>query len=182
MNAKKITGAVFGTVFRIILTIAILFAIYRAAIMAYNFGYRIFADIPAALSPGVDRTVTITEDMDKKEIARSFEEEGLVDDWKLFWVQILLSEYKDDLQAGVYDLNNSMTSQEMLAVMATPKEEEKDGDMVINAVTNESEVETETGDGEKSSEIIDNAGEDSMVEEGTEGYDISEQDSEAAEE
>lgn len=127
MSAKKVAGAIFNTVFRLIITVCVLYAIYRLAIGAYNFGYRVFADIPAALSPGTDIEVTITEAMDSKEIAKSFEEAGLVEDWKLFWTQIQFSEYKDDILPGAYTLNNSMKAEEMLEIIsANPDEEEEE--------------------------------------------------------
>ncbi|MGN0131978.1 MAG: hypothetical protein ACI4AA_06030 [Lachnospiraceae bacterium] len=126
MSAKKVVGAVFSTVFRLIITVCVLYAIYELAIGAYNFGYRVFADIPAALAPGTDKEVVITETMDSKEIARSFEEAGLVEDWKLFWTQIQFSEYKDEIRPGYYTLNNSMKAEEMLEIISANPDEEKE--------------------------------------------------------
>lgn len=123
MNIKKVIGAFIGTVFRIAVMAAVLYFIYNAAIGAYNFGYRVFADIPMAFSPGTDIQVTITESMDDKEIAKSFEEVGLVEDWKLFWTQIQFSEYKETITPGAYDLNNSMKAEEMLAIIGGNVEE-----------------------------------------------------------
>lgn len=126
MSAKKVVGAFLGMVFRLAVTICVLYAIYELAIGAYNFGYRVFADIPAALSPGTDIQVTITETMDSKEIAKNFEEIGLVEDWKLFWTQIQFSEYKDDIRPGVYILNNSMKAEEMLEIISADPDEEQE--------------------------------------------------------
>ena len=98
---------------------------YQTAISAYNFGYRIFADLPCAIAPGRDIQVTVTESMDEKELAKEFEKVGLVEDWKLFRVQILLSEYKEDLKPGIYTLNNSMNSEELLAALAGAGEEDE---------------------------------------------------------
>lgn len=126
MSAKKVVGAFLGMVFRLAVTICVLYAIYELAIGAYNFGYRVFADIPAALSPGTDIQVTITETMDSKKIAKNFEEIGLVEDWKLFWTQIQFSEYKDDIRPGVYILNNSMKAEEMLEIISADPDEEQE--------------------------------------------------------
>ena len=87
---------------------------------------RVFADIPAALSPGQDIEVTITESMDSKKIAEDFEEAGLVLDWKLFWTQIQFSEYKDSIKPGVYVLNNSMKAEEMLEIIGADSETEEE--------------------------------------------------------
>ncbi len=127
MNVKKIVGAFLGTAFRLIVMAAVLYMIYELAIGAYNFGYRVFADIPLAFSPGTDIQVTITEGMDDKEIAENFQEVGLVEDWKLFWVQIQFSEYKETIQPGAYTLNNSMKAEEMLQIIgANPEETEEE--------------------------------------------------------
>ena len=126
MSAKKVVGAFLGMVFRLAVTICVLYAIYELAIGAYNCGYRVFADIPAALSPGTDIQVTITETMDSKEIAKNFEELGLVEAWKLFWTQIQLYEYKDDIRPGVYILNNSMKAEEMLEIISADPDEEQE--------------------------------------------------------
>ena len=127
MEEKKIVGAFVGMVLRVIIAIVVLYYLYHTAINAYNFGYRIFADLPCAIAPGRDIQVTVTDTMDNKEIAKEFENVGLVEDWKLFWVQILLSEYKDDIQSGTYTLNNSMNSEELLASLAGVTEENDDG-------------------------------------------------------
>jgi UPF0755 protein len=126
MSAKKVVGAFLGTVFRLIVIVCVLYLIYELAVNAYNFGYRVFADIPAALAPGNDIEVTITENMDSKEIAKSFEESGLVEDWKLFWVQIQFSEHKDEICPGIYTLNNSMKAEEMLDTISADYVEEQE--------------------------------------------------------
>ena len=118
MSAKKVIGAVLSMIIRVAITIAVLYFLYQAASAAYNFGYRVFADIPAALSPGRDIEVTITSTMSDKDMAQEFERVGLVEDWKLFLVQIYFSEYKDDVQPGIYKLNNSMTSEELMMAIA----------------------------------------------------------------
>lgn len=126
MSAKKVVGAFLGTVFRLIVIVCVLYLIYELAVNAYNFGYCVFADIPAALAPGNDIEVTITENMDSKEIAKSFEESGLVEDWKLFWVQIQFSEHKDEICPGIYTLNNSMKAEEMLDTISADYVEEQE--------------------------------------------------------
>ncbi|MBQ8189006.1 MAG: endolytic transglycosylase MltG [Lachnospiraceae bacterium] len=127
MNIKKIVVAFLGTIFRLVVMVAVLYMVYELAIGAYNFGYRVFADIPMVFSPGTDIQVTITESMDDKEIAQNFQEVGLIEDWKLFWAQIQFSEYKDTIQPGAYTLNNSMKAEEMLQIIgAQPEETEEE--------------------------------------------------------
>ena len=66
MDSKKVVGAFVGMVLRVIIAIFVLYYLYQTAINAYNFGYRIFADLPCAIAPGRDIQVTVTESMDEK--------------------------------------------------------------------------------------------------------------------
>lgn len=163
MDAKKIVGAIISMLFRLAIAIFVLYFIYEATLYAYNFGYRIFADRPCALEPGQDIEVTVTEGMSDKERAKKFEEVGLVADWKLFWVQTILSEYKDDLQPGTYKLNNSMRSGELLAAMASiPKdgdEELEDGSKIEQNSNVAGEPVDNTDDVEVPDGPVDNADE-----------------------
>lgn len=126
MDAKRVAGAFVGMVLRVTIAIFVLYYLYQTAINAYNFGYRIFADLPCAIAPGRDIQVAVTESMDEKALAKEFEKAGLVEDWKLFRVQIMLSEYKEDLKPGIYTLNNSMNSEELLAAMAGAGTQDED--------------------------------------------------------
>lgn len=118
MEGKQIVGAVCSTIFRVIIAIAVIYFIYNVAIDSYNFGYRVFADVAMEVSPGTDVGVSIVAGKSPMEIGELLEEEGLVKDAKIFYVQELLSEYHGKLEPGVYVLNTSMSSEEMMAVMA----------------------------------------------------------------
>ena len=47
-------------------------------------------------------------------------------DAKVFYVQLILSEHKDDWKPGIYDLNTSMHSEEIIATLAGISEEEEE--------------------------------------------------------
>ncbi len=126
MNIKNAVLTMLGIVIRLGITVAVVYYIYTFSVDAYNFGYNVFADIPAAVYPGKDVEVTITESMGEKEIAKYFEEVGLTKDWKLFFVQEKFSEYKDNVKPGVYALNTSMKSEEIMAVIGAIPEEGED--------------------------------------------------------
>ena len=57
-------------------------------------------------------------------IGEILESKGLIRDAKLFYVQNLLSHYKDKLRAGVYILNTSMTMEEMMQIMSAAEPDE----------------------------------------------------------
>lgn len=123
MSSGNVVSAVFGTILKVIFTVAVIFVIYRGAQICYDYGYRIFME--PAVSSGEGRTVTVavTEDMSPTEIGEAFEAKGLVKDARLFAMQYLLSEYRKEVRPGVYELSTAMTAEEMMEVMAAGTED-----------------------------------------------------------
>ena len=114
MNSKEIVGSVFAVALKIIIAVILIMLVYKYAIQGYEYGYRIFGE--PAMTTGEGRTVTITvnEGDSVKKIAQTLETNGLVREAKLFELQEKISEYKNMLQPGVYELNTSMTAEEMI--------------------------------------------------------------------
>ena len=123
MDAKKLVSAVLTTILKVIVAIIVIFVVYTGANTCYDFGYRIFTESAVAFGEGRDVTVTVTEEMSPLDLGKLFLEKGLVRDEKLFALQYLFSEYRQDVQPGTFTLNTSMTAEEMMEVMATPAEE-----------------------------------------------------------
>lgn len=120
MKSEKLIGVVISAVLKLVVAVAVVYAIYRGAMTCYDYGYRIFTE--PAVSPGTGRVVTVTvkEDATAMELGELFAEKGLVKDAKLFALQYLFSEYREDMIPGTYDLSTAMTAEEMMQVMATP--------------------------------------------------------------
>ncbi len=123
MNTRQMVTAVIGTVLKVVFAIVVIVLVYKAAVVAYDYGYRVFQEPPVSESPGMDVVVEITVGKSPLQIGQILETKGLIKDAKLFYIQNLLSRYKDKLQPGVYTLNTSMTMEEMMGVMAVEKEE-----------------------------------------------------------
>lgn len=117
MNAKSLIAAVCGMILKVVVAVVVIMAIYRGAIMAYDYGYRVFEE--PAMSSGEGRVihVTVTEDMSAKEMGQLFLSRGLIRDDKLFIVQYYLSEFREDLKTGDFELNTAMTVEEMMEAM-----------------------------------------------------------------
>ena len=124
MKASSLIGAVLGMVTKVIVTVLVVYMIYHGATMCYDYGYRIFTE--PAISSGTGRTVSVavTEEMNPLDMGELFVSKGLVRDAKLFALQYILSEYREDFRPGVYDLSTAMTAEEMMEVMGTHPEEE----------------------------------------------------------
>lgn len=118
MKYGNVVSAVFGTILKVIATIVIVFLIYKGAMRCYDYGYRIFMEPAVSAGEGRTITVTVTKDMDALQIGEHFAAKGLVRDAKLFALQYTLSEFKNDVKPGVFELSTSMTAEEMMEAMA----------------------------------------------------------------
>lgn len=124
MNSKEVVVSIFSTVFKIVLAIIIVMLVYKWSLTAYEYGQRVFNEPPMTAGNGRTITVVVEEGESAKEIAENLEMNGLIRDAKLFQVQEILSAYKDKMKPGVYELNTSMTTEEMMAIMSSEVEAE----------------------------------------------------------
>lgn len=122
MNTKQLVGAIFSTVAKVVLAAIIILYVYKGAITAYDYGYRIFAEEAMSDEPGRDVSVTIADGRSVKEIGELLESRGLIRDAKLFVFQELLSEYHGEIKPGDYVLNTSMNAEELIETMAAEEE------------------------------------------------------------
>lgn len=109
--------------FSVLILLLIVIGLIKAGTYCYDFGYRIFTEGAVEAAPGRDVVVQITEDMSGLDIGGELEEKGLIDDKLLFFVQLKLSAYADDINPGVYTLNTSMEPREMMEAMSLEKED-----------------------------------------------------------
>ena len=127
MKAWNIVSAVVGAIIRAAVAIAVVYLIYRGAVICYDYGYRIFTE--PAISSGEGRTVTVavTEEMSASDIGTLLENKGLIRDKYLVVLQYYLAEYRKDVKPGVLELRASMAAEDMMEVMASAAEEDETG-------------------------------------------------------
>lgn len=118
MKTKHIVRAVLNAVIKVFMAIVVVMILYKGATTAYNYGFSIFAE--PALAHGEGRTVevAITEGMTPEQMGEMLVSKGLIRDAKLFKIQFMVSEFKDYVVPGVYELSTAMTAEEMLEVMS----------------------------------------------------------------
>lgn len=129
MDVKQLIVSILETVIKVVIAVFIIKFVYNAAIEAYDFGYRVFAEEPVTVGEGRTISIYVKEDESVRDVGADLEKKGLIRDGNLFFVQELLSEHHGKIKPGIYDLNTSMSSEEMLAIMAaeaTDTEEEDD--------------------------------------------------------
>lgn len=124
MNSKEVVVSVFSTVFKVVVAIIIVMLVYKWSLTAYEYGQRVFNEPPMTAGDGRTVTIVVEEGDGAKEIGAALENYGLIRDAELFVIQEMLSSYKDKMKPGAYELNTSMTTDEMMAIMSNGAEEE----------------------------------------------------------
>ena len=142
MNGKQMAGTILGTVVKIVIAVVIVFYVYKASAVAYDYGYRIFGEKPITSGEGRTVSVVIPEEADAKKVGEILEMKGLIRDAKLFQLQEFVSDYHDCILPGEYELNTSMTAEEMLEVMSTKQEKDaEEGNKSLDEMAEESNSE-----------------------------------------
>lgn len=124
MNAKQVISAFVGMIFKVVISIIVIMVVYRVAINAYAFGYDVFQDLPVDIeSQAKVVNVSILEGKSNAEIGEILEKAGIIKSAKVFYVQLMLSDYKDSIKPGIYELKTSMNSEEIMQIIAPESEE-----------------------------------------------------------
>lgn len=162
MRARRAAWSIVRFIFGLVMGVVIMMLVYRFALDAYDFGYRIFAETPVSPEPGLTMSVAIVEGKSVMEIGEILEGKGLIRDAYLFYLQEMFSTYHKKLQPGVYELSTAMTPEEMMGVMAA------------NTVADDFEEEEITGNSEESTELLPEEEAESNSEESDEGGEAAE--------
>ena len=124
MDIKQLLGAITAMIARIAIAAVVIIVVFKLAVGAYDFGFQVFADIPKDEGDGRTVSVVISADQDSKDVGKLLENKGLIDNANVFYVQEMLSEYKDQIKPGTYELNTAMSVEERLEIMCGQDEEE----------------------------------------------------------
>ncbi len=121
---KKETGTVLrGVLFvlksilKLVIYVVIILTVINLCRGAFSFGYAVLNQEAMADVPGTDVTVEIPVGASAVDIGRILEEKGLIEDWKVFFLQELLSNYRGKLQSGTFVLNTSQIPDEMIMIL-----------------------------------------------------------------
>jgi UPF0755 protein len=125
MNFKKIGLGLLDTIVKVVFIAVIVMMINKYAKVAYDYGYRIFNQVPVSSGTGRTVTVTISEGDSATKIADKLAGVGLITDKTLFRLQEMFSDYHDMEAPGTYELSTAMTPEEMLQIMAQGASEDE---------------------------------------------------------
>lgn len=150
MKLNKVVFKFVSISFSILVALLVVVGLVELGSYCYDFGYRVFTEAPVDEAPGRDVVVSVTADMSEHDIGEMLKDEGLVRDANLFFAQLKMSAYSGKLKPGVYTLNTSMVTRDMLVVMAAETEESTEAESGEDA---ETETSGETGDGTETEEL-----------------------------
>ena len=114
MEVNKLVFKFLGFAFSIMLALIIIYGMVRIGMTSFDFGYRVFTESPMEEAPGTDMIVTVQKGMDVKEIGKLLKEKRLIRDENLFFFQLNLSAYANEIIPGTYTLNTSLTAKEII--------------------------------------------------------------------
>lgn len=124
MEAKKVAGTIVSVSCKTLIFVTLVLLLILMIQFLYDFGQKIFREeARTSTENAVLVEVVVPEDASAMSVAKLMEENGLVEDSKLFYVQILLSDYKDKFVPGVYTLSTDMKPSELMMTIS-PKTEE----------------------------------------------------------
>ena len=111
MNLNKVVFRFVSISFSILVILLVLIGFVKIGTYCYDFGYRVFTEAPVDAEPGRDVIVQISDDMSDMDIAKELKEKGLVENAKLFFVQLKVSAYKKITVLIIYfDITSSHTT------------------------------------------------------------------------
>lgn len=83
--------------------------------ITYSFANEVFGEVIAEPPPGQNRTFVIAEADDAMAISKNLEREGIISNAYSFYIRLrFFQSNKHIIMAGSYDLNTSMTYEEIL--------------------------------------------------------------------
>lgn len=134
MAAKSTTSRValkvISTILKILLNILfysiIIVLLAKVSVMAHDFGYQVFGKVTASEAPGHDATIQIKKGESTMNIASKLELHGIIVNKYSFFLKAKLKKY--NLMPGTYELNTSMTYDEIFDVLTVPNTEESTED------------------------------------------------------
>lgn len=118
MGSSKIVLRIVSMCFSLLLLVIVVYGVIQVGKESYSFGYRVYTETAMQKSPGTDKSVILQKGMNVYDVSKVLSEQNLIRNKYLFIVQLELSEYRNGIKPGNYILNTSMTSQDMMKVMA----------------------------------------------------------------
>lgn len=123
MNNKSIKLIV-GISLNAIAIVLVIFLIYSVGNKAFAFGAKVFNEQSVDTeSADRDIEITIPQNITTNQLVSMLYNKGLIDDKNVFYIQIMLSDYKNKVLPGTYTLSTSMKPTAIMEALCTATSE-----------------------------------------------------------
>lgn len=123
MEARKLAGTILSVSCKTLLFVLVVFLLIFVGRGLYNFGQKIFREEALTTAEyAYSKEITIPEGKSVMDVAEILEEEGMIEDSKLFFVQVLLSDYYKKFVPGTYTISTDMKPTEIMVTISPEPE------------------------------------------------------------
>ncbi|BCK00020.1 endolytic transglycosylase MltG [Anaerocolumna chitinilytica] len=121
-TSSRVALKVISTILKILLNILfysiVIVLLVKISGVAHDFGYQVFGKVTASEAPGHDTTIEIDKGESTMNIASKLELNGVIVNKYSFFLKAKLKKY--NLMPGTYNLNTSMTYDEIFSILTVP--------------------------------------------------------------
>ena len=133
---KKLALEVFKTTIVCLFYCAIVMAVIYACLGCYHFGFQIFSNPVCDKNAVSMKQIEVASADQEMEIMKHLQDEGMIEDYRVAYIRLQFSEYKDKLQPGTYEVSAAMPMDDILATLAHMSETDLEVGQNPGAVTN----------------------------------------------
>ena len=123
MNTRKAVLRVGSICLKVAVFVLICFGLVSLGQTTYRYTHAVFSDEAFEKAPGKDIDVEISEDVSIGKFAQVLEEKGIIEDAKIFKLQMKMSDYEGTVKTGTYELNTSMKPSQILKILSKANED-----------------------------------------------------------
>ena len=125
MNTRKAVLRVGSICLKVAVFVLICFGLVSLGQTTYRYTHAVFSDEAFETAPGKDIHVEISENVSIGKFAQVLEEKGIIEDAKIFKLQMKMSDYEGTVKAGTYELNTSMKPSQILKILSKANEDKQ---------------------------------------------------------
>ncbi len=123
MNTRKAIIRVGSICLKVAIFVLICFGLVSLGQTTYRYTHAVFSEEAFEEAPGKDIRVDIPEDVSIGRFAQVLEEKGVIEDAKIFKLQMKMADFGNTVKAGTYDLNTSMKPSQMFKILSKANED-----------------------------------------------------------
>ena len=118
MNTRKAVLRVGSICLKVAVFVLICFGLVSLGQTTYRYTHAVFSDEAFETAPGKDIHVEVSENVSIGKFAQVLEEKGIIEDAKIFKLQMKMADYEGTVKAGTYELNTSMPPSQMFRILS----------------------------------------------------------------